>query len=246
MFNKTLLLLFVLSLSLYAKTSVEEAVFESGISLYGKVGTATLTYEENLEKSTYKIEIVAQSSGFLKALFHNRVDTFVSEGKIKEGVYIPLKYTKIESDAFSNKTTSYIFDYEKRSVLKKTQKHYTEVSTEFDPMQMRIVKHKEKKYKENSQNIELRENDFLSLYLNLMKGNLQKGELQALDQKERDSVSIFGKNLLSINKENKKTVYAITLEDDDNSVFFKKASSEMALFGSAYLQKIAQSKELRN
>lgn len=239
-----IILLIFLNLSLYGATKVEKAVFESGVSLYGKVGTAQLTYQENSESQTYSIKVEARSSGILKALFNNRVDTFISEGKINNGVYVPLKYIKKEQDTFSKKNITYLFDYSNSIVHKITQKKFLAITKQFDPMQMKIVEDKKYITRKSTKDIPLVKNDFLSLYLNLKNGNLALGDTKALDQKKGDSVSLINKNTLSINKNNKEDIYKIVLENDEKSMFFKKAIGELALFGHAYLEKISQTTEL--
>ena len=51
--KKTLIILSILSLSLFGYTSVKELKFESGISIYGQVGYAHIILKENFLTGKY-------------------------------------------------------------------------------------------------------------------------------------------------------------------------------------------------
>jgi len=240
--KKIILLFLVLHLTLFAHTSITKLKFESGISFYGKVGFVDITLEEDKEKQTYKMEVTASSVGLVKAITNNRKDTFISEGYIKDGVYIPTKFIKTTTKTNYKKVTNYLFDYKKNTIIKNRIVTEDEITSHLDIISMKITSTKKTKIKEQyTKNIKLYKNDFLSLYLNMQKGNLKKGEVNYADMSSKDSLFLIAKNKIEVHKHNGKEKYNIEIYYDKNSIFFKKlVSVDIAFYGDAYIKKIAE------
>ncbi len=234
--NKILILLSI-SIALFSSTIIQEVKYESGISLYGKIGFVDLKLEET--ENTYKMQAITRAEGIVKYLSSNRVDTFISEGKVEKSIYIPLKFTKITSKIDHNKTTIYIFDYKNHSVLKtRTVEEYKIVSN-FDPITFSFIDTKTLFVTEKSTNIDLETNDYLSLYLNLKKGNLKKGSVPYVDKKDKDTLLFLGNNLFEVQKNFGDDSYQISMIDDNKSIFFQKIMSiGVAFYGDAYIEKL--------
>lgn len=244
---KQFLIIIGLSLSLFGFTSVKELKFESGISIYGQVGFADLILEVNHDDSTYKMTAITSSTGIVRTLTGDRKDMFISEGIIRDGVYMPKKFLKQTIKTDYEKTTTYLFDYQNKTVLKKkTLKKYDTVSS-FDPFTFTFKETKELVLEEDSENIDLSYNDFLTLYLNLKHGNLKVGNVDYIDQDDEDSISLLHDGLFEVQKDNGNEKYKIVLVDDEQSIFFNKAvAKDIAFYGDAYIKKIYEKNIILN
>ena len=237
-FFKNILALLILNISAYGYTSVTELEYEGGISLYGKVGFAIIKLEENFSKNIYKMTVTASSTGLIKKLSSNRKDIYIGEGFIKNGIYVPSKFTKrVLKDDFDEKIT-YIFDYENEKVLKESVIKKLEYSHKFDMNKMGIVQTKELVTKEKSEYIDFHKDDFISLFLNSRHGNLKGVNISYVDKKEEDSINIISKNLYEVGKDYGNDIYRIGFLNDE-SIFFKEAVAEdIAFYGNAYIKKV--------
>jgi len=235
-----LLLLLSMHITLFAHTSIKKLGFESGISIYGKVGFIDIILEEDDEKQTYRMEVTASSTGLVKALTNNRRDTFVSEGYIKNGVYFPIKFTRETSKTDYKRLTTYIFDYKKKTVIKNRVVTEVQRQSHLNIVNMEIINTKKTKIIESYiRNIKLYANDFLSLYLNMQNGNLKKGKINYIDMSPKDTLLLIEKNKIEVQKHNGKEKYNIEIFYDTNSIFFKKLISEdIAFYGDAYIKKV--------
>lgn len=243
---KKIFILLIINISLLASTSILNVKYESGISIYGKIGFVDLTLKKNLQEKTYMMQAITTSHGVVKYLSDNRIDTFTSEGKIKNGVYIPLKFTKKTTKTDVNKTTVYDFDYENNTVLKtKTVSEYKIIST-FNPIEFGFNDVRTLFVDKKSENIDLEPNDYLSLYLNLKHGNLKKGKVPYVDKKDKDTLLFLGNNLFEVQKNFGDDSYQISMIDDNESIFFQKVMSiGVAFYGDAYIEKISESSSIQ-
>lgn len=240
-------LLLTIALSLFGSTIIEEVAYESGISIYGKVGYVDLKFEQNLDEKTYHIQATTRSHGVVKYLLDNRIDVFISQGKVENGVYIPLKFTKLESKTDYNKSTVYTFDYKNNTVLKtKTISEYKIIST-FDPIKFAFNDKRKLFIEEDSENIDFASNDYLSLYLNLKQGNLKIGKVLYVDKKDKDTLILVKDDLFEVQKNSGEDSYHVGIKYDTQSLFFKEARSiGIAFYGDAYIKKISQNKHIKN
>ncbi len=240
LFIGKILILLALSLSLHGYASVTKVKYEGGISLYGKVAEADIVLEKNPEKGTYKMKILAASIGLVKKLTSNRVDTFVSEGRIVDGVYMPSKFTKtVTKDNYLKKIT-YTFDYKKDRILKETyleelkdESYYDIVVSEIVEEE-RLVKSTKKKF------LEMKHNDFISLYLNLSAGNIKVGDVTYVDQKDSDVVSLMSANSFEVSKNDAEDVYRINLSKSGGVFFAKAVAVDIGFYGDAYVKKVSE------
>jgi len=244
---KKLLIIISLSLSLFGYTSVKELRFESGISIYGQIGFIDVILEENFDEKTYRMEVIASSIGIVNFFSRDRKDTFISEGKMKNGVYLPSKFTKKTVKTDYEKVETYTFDYSSYTVTKTKIVRKNEIDTTFDFIIMEYVDTKKLVVEKSTEKIELESNDFLSLYLNLKKGNLKVGKISYVDKKEDDSLFLLSDKLIEVQKNNGDDKYNIVLYCDSESIFFKKAVSEgIAFYGDAYVKKLYEKTDIIN
>ena len=243
---KSLLLILLLHLSLFAMSSITKVKFESGVSFYGKIGETQLIFKEDTQHNTYKMKVIATSTGILKALSNDRVDTFLSEGIIKDGIYIPTKYTKKAVEIGYEKLTIYEFDYKTNSINKEVVKKKNVTTTQFDHSKFMFVEKDEIVETKTTKKLKMYTNDFLTLYLNFKYHNLKNGNITYLDQKEGDFVSILDEKTFQINKDKGENKIKITLVDDEKSIFFQEATSELSFYGDAYIKKISEKTNIEN
>lgn len=236
-----ILLSFLLTLSLLAKTTIDELRYESGISIYGQIGYVDLKLEENLDKKIYKIQATTTSTGMVKYLSSNRVDTFISEGNIENGVYIPVKFTRITSKNNSTKERIYTYNYAQKNILKVEKIKTFETHNEVDIFSLKIIKKKKTLKEKKKEIIAFQSNDFLSLYLNLLHGNLSHGKVSYIDMKAKDDLFFVKENLFEVHKNNGKEKYSISMLPSEEGIFFEQVTSvDIGFYGDAYIKKLSQ------
>ena len=241
-----LFILLAVSASLYGYASITTIKYEGGISLYGKVAEADIVLEEDFKKGAYRMKVTASSIGLVKTLTSNRVDTFVSEGKIVNGVYCPEKFTKSVTKTNYIKKITYTFDYEQNKVLKETYVEELEKESYYDIYKVKMV-YKDKLVKSTqSQSLEMKKNDFISLFLNLSAGNLEAGDISYIDQKDTDSVSLINQHSFEVNKKKSGDLYRINIENDSSIFFAKAVAVDIGFYGDAYVKKVSEYKSVLN
>lgn len=240
---RALLIFITLSTLLSANTSVHALKYESGISIYGKIGTVALTLEENYDLNTYKMIAKTTSTGMVKFLSGNRIDTFTSEGKIKNGVYQPLKFIRHTSKNDSTKIRTYTFDYAAKTVTKEELNTQIESAPSFDSISLDFIEEEEYTVQTKEvKTIDFETNDFLSLYLNLIKGNLNTGEVPYIDMKDKDTLLYVKNNLFEVHKNHGEDKYSVVMIPDTKSIFFEEVISVgIAFYGDAYIKKTSES-----
>ncbi len=246
LFINKLLFLSALSLSLHAYVTVTTIKYEGGISLYGKVAEADVVLEEDIEKSTYKMRITASSIGLVKTLTSQRVDAFESEGKIVEGVYLPNKFVKVVTKIGYLKRTTYTFDYKEDKVLKETYIEELEDESYYDIISVKTVNEKKLVKSTEIKYLEMKKNDFISLYLNLSSGNMRVGGVEYIDQKDSDSVSLINQNSFKVSKNDDEDIYHIDILSSDSLFFTKAVAVDIGFYGDAYVKKISENKTVLN
>ncbi len=240
--QKIFIILLTLSFSLFGYTSIKEIKYESGISIYGQIGFVHLSLEENHDTHTYKMTAKTTSVGVVKYLSNNRIDTFISEGNVQNGVYLPLKFTRSTTKNKYKKTRTYLFDYENKNIHKTQIISRIETISTFHPISVSFSETEELVTEKEEKDIDFERNDFLSLYLNLIKGNLSHGKVPYVDMKEKDSLIFVKKNLFEVHKNNGEDKYLIVMIPDEESVFFKQVTSVgISFYGDAYIKKIHES-----
>jgi len=237
---KKILIIVFLIFPLFASTTHTKIMFESGVSFYGKVGETYLDFKEDSDTHHYVMKVTAKSTGMLKAISNNRVDIFLSEGIIKDGVYIPQTYTKRATENGYERVMVYKFDYKNNKITKDVVKKEDTTTTEFNHELFRFVEKTTTLTTKKSSILKMYKNDFLTLYLNFTHHTLQAGNITYLDQKEGDYVSLIDDTSFNINKNRGEHIIKIKLINDAKSQFFKKALSELSFYGDAYIEKISE------
>lgn len=150
-----LLIMFLMFCSLGAEITTTR--YNVDMSVLGNVGYADVTFTKNSD--TYEIKLVAVTTGIAATLLKNRVETFISRGRIIEGRYLPDIFVKQKETTKKTKEEHYSFDHEKKEI------YVREESKKFStPLFSSNVKTKISK---NEKKLDIyRQNDVLSSYLN--------------------------------------------------------------------------------
>jgi hypothetical protein len=109
---KFFLITLLLACSLLAQDF--SARYNVNVGMFGKVGYADLIVEEN--GSNYEAKLSAIVVGVAATLTGNRVETFVSKGKIIDGKYVPDSFIKTKTTTRKNRVQTYYFNHDKKEV----------------------------------------------------------------------------------------------------------------------------------
>lgn len=182
-------------------------------SLFDHVGYADVTFEE--DGKNYEIKLIATTIGTAATLLGNRVDTYISKGKIKEGKYIPDIFVKTKETTKKSRTQTYYFNHQKKEIRVVEEKTKVVSRPTFDAKSFEIQFQEKKEHsKEEKLEDTYINNDTLSAYLNT------KLDCNAM-QKKHDLFAIGAhndKNRVAINyldekaKERAKTNFSKEIE----------------------------------
>ena len=243
LFVKNILFLIFLMLSLTAHGSTLHVNYEGGISIYGRVGVAKVDYQEDNVTKTYKMHVVMSTTGLVKKLTGNQENSYMSEGVIKNGVYLPKKFVILVTKNSSVKRETYLFDHRAKKIEKTLYKKELVHYSEFNVSSMSVVSKKKTVEKTEHKSIKYYRDDYLSLYLNVRHHNFSSKNLGYIDKKDSDSVTLINDHLIILKKHNGEDVYNISITYD-NTLFFQKAvAKDILFFGDAYIRKVNDKKQ---
>lgn len=217
--------IFFLSLYFSLIASTVEMKYVGELSLFGKVGNATIEYYN--DGKNYHIKLSGGGTGILATLTKHKRYTQESIGRVENGVLIPLTYIGKTISHDYNRTKEYMFDYEnsQTKVITTTQKN-KEISTfniktfSYDTTYELITKEREKVIDK------LYKDDVVSLFFNQKNKLLGMNEgstyfVQALGNKDVQK----GMYVTLINIEDGKYTYSLQVEKD-----YLTSGSEQATF----------------
>ncbi len=139
--------------------------YDVDVGMFGKVGYADVSIQKGAD--SYKAKVVATMTGTAATLTGNRVETYVSEGEIQEGRYLPHTFTRIKKNDQGERIQTYTFDHQKRSVRLNEEKSELIKKSSFDPIAFKIVKTEVLEHSNKEVELETyNEQDLLSAYLN--------------------------------------------------------------------------------
>lgn len=164
---KFLLILFLLSSSFFAlDVSTRYDVY---VTMFGHVGYCDVELHE--DKDSYEIKAVARTIDTAALLLSNRVETFTSRGKIKNGRYIPYVFIKTKETTKKTRHETYTFNHNKKEITLVEKKTKLVNRMEFDSATFKL---KLREVRESSSKEETLDNyvedDTLSIYLNSKYG----------------------------------------------------------------------------
>ena len=142
--------------------------YDVEVGMFGKVGVADIALHE--DKNSYEIELSAKLIGTAASLTGNRVETYISKGKIIDGKYIPDTFTKTTTSDDLDETLVYNFNHETQTVNLDEKTVETIRGTSFNALSFKIVDTEELKKSSHSEVLEnYVSSDILSSYLNTRK-----------------------------------------------------------------------------
>lgn len=207
---KFLLTLFLLSSSFFAlDISTRYDVY---VTMFGHVGYCDVELHEDKER--YEIKVIAKTIDTAAMLLSNRVETFTSKGKIKNGRYIPDVFIKTKETTKKTRHETYTFNHSKKEITLLEKKTKLVNRMEFDSanFKFRLKEVKESSSKEEQLDNYV-EDDTLSIYLNSKYGC-------DLAQKRHKIVAIGANN-------DKNNISYECLEGAKRNSVIKKFSSEL-------------------
>jgi len=160
--------------------------YDVNVGMFGKVGYADISLQE--DATSYEIKLVAKMTGTAATLTKNRVETYISKGKIVNGEYLPETFYKIRTTDDKNKELIYTFDYVNKTISLNETTQETVHGTQFDASSFKIIDTTEVKKSSSSEILEnFVSSDILTTYLNTRRSC-------NAEQKNYDLVAIGARN----------------------------------------------------
>ena len=159
-------LISIISLNAYTIRADYKVTF----GIFGKVGEANAYFKK--DKDHYLIKVEAKAKGLAKLLSKNRIETYISEGVVKNGVLIPNFFKKIRKNSTKRIVKIYRFDHKAKKIYKITITYRDGKKDEH----IEVLKYYAK-------------NDILTLYFNLknfLKPNITQMKLYAVGGDRKD------------------------------------------------------------
>ncbi len=139
--------------------------YDVDVGLFGNVGYADVTLKE--DGRNYEIKLIATTVGIAATLLKNRVETFISKGKIVDGRYTPDTFVKLKETTKKTRVQTYYFDHEKKEIKMIEEKTELVNEMNFNPATFEITSCEVKKSsKEETILDKYKDSDVLSSYLN--------------------------------------------------------------------------------
>ncbi len=107
-----IVLIALLAIALWGKSIEAEYKVEYGV--FGRVAKSIAKLDQN--QTNYKIEIVAQATGFAKVLTGNRKEIYESSGKVVNGKLVPIHFVKKRSRRGKVSIKFFDFDHGRKKV----------------------------------------------------------------------------------------------------------------------------------
>jgi hypothetical protein len=177
--KKYLLIFLFLIISVSAQSI--KAGYDVSFGIIGEIGKAEITYIH--DENSYLVFVHAWTTGMSAVLSQNREESYISQGRIINGILRPDAFVKHRKNDRSVRDSVFLFDY----VSEKVYADYTKVrnvqSTSFDIDTMKNTKVETEEFSQNSEIFRFfTDNDLLSLFFNTQKilPTLKYGEAKQL------------------------------------------------------------------
>lgn len=248
---KIFYLLFIY-LNLWASVVTFQYVGE--LSFFGKVGEATIYYENDGEK--YHIKVSGAGSGIVGYFTKHKQYVYESIGIVKGNRLIPKQYIGSVTSEDLNKTKTYTFDYKNSKTIIEEYKKEKKQESEFNVFTMTLEKRSKIVQESKREELdELYENDMVSALFN-KKNNLlsmKRGEsklIHAVGSKDTQDGII----IKLIKQDDERYIYMVRLEKeyleggsedvtfilDSNNILLEAKVDGIFFFGSARLRRVTK------
>jgi hypothetical protein len=244
-------IIYLLFIYLSLSASVITIQYVGEFSFFGKVGEATLEYNNDGEK--YHIKISGTGTGIVGDLTQHKLYVYESLGLVKDNKLIPMKYIATETGQDLNKTKIYTFDYENNKTIitqhkkeNKEESQYNIFTFDYDTSTKLV--------EENSTKIldKVYKDDMVSVFFNKRNNLLymKQGETKLVEAVGSDDTQ-DGVIIRFIEKKDDKYMYRVTVkkeyleggsEDvtlilDSNNVLFETKVDGILFFGNAKVRR---------
>jgi len=204
---KLILIILLIATNLLAKDYTTR--YDVKVGMFGKVGYADVSLNEN--DSSYEMKLVAKLTGTAASLTGNRVESYISKGKIIDGKYMPDTFTKILKTNSEEEVLTYTFEHKAKRLTLNEKKEEIIKGTKFDAMSFKIISTKEIKKSDTTKVLDKYiDTDILSTYLNTSKSCNTKHldyDLVAIGARnDRNSITVSLLN--ELNQENIKDSFS--------------------------------------
>lgn len=166
--------------------------YDLDVSMFGTVGYADIVYSEDTDR--YRMEAGARAIDSVAALTKNYTETYVSEGRIVNGRYVPETFTKIKRTDDEFNRERYEFDHANRQVRKIRHLERKERSTKFNVMTMKLERKVSTKVEDHNDLLDrYAGDDPLSTFLNaraVLKDEKSDIRIDAIAIKQKDTAII--------------------------------------------------------
>ncbi len=114
-------IILLLFLAIFSHSYTVKAQYEANYGWFGTIATASGIFEKN--ETNYKIVTTTKAKGLAATLSGNLVQTYISEGIIKNNRLVPLKYIMNIKRKGNDYLRIYIFDHKNKTIIKKRYKN---------------------------------------------------------------------------------------------------------------------------
>lgn len=206
------LILLLIYINIYASDIKLNYVGE--FSIFGQIGIANINYKKTSKK--YSITVNGSGTGVVGEITNNKLYTIQSIGIVKNGILIPTKYIKSETNPDYNKTKTYIFDHDNNKTIVKKYKREKKTISDLNILTMQ----EDVSYKiieENTTNEidEVFYDDMVSMFFNKRHNllSMKKDEtklIKAAGSKDTQK----GVIVKMVEKKDNKTTFSISIKQD--------------------------------
>lgn len=177
---KKYILIFLLLVASMSAQSIK-AGYDVSFGIIGEIGKAEITYVH--DDKSYLVYVHAWTTGMSAVLSQNREESYISQGRIIDGILRPDAFVKHRKNNRSTRDSVYLFDYDAEKVYADYTKTYNVQSTNFDIHTMKNTKIETEEFSQDSEIFRFfTDNDLLSLFFNTQKilPTLKYGEAKQL------------------------------------------------------------------
>jgi hypothetical protein len=145
---KTIALLLLLVSGVLASDAVTTR-YKVMLSLFGKVGEATITIAERGDE--YRMIVEDYATGLAADVSGHERDRFVSRGHIRDGFYYSDTFEIYQTNDTTRESNVYVFDHEARTVTRYQDKNETVTERSFSALNMRFEEIEHQKITQKSE-----------------------------------------------------------------------------------------------
>lgn len=244
-------ILYIFLFTVVLSASVITIQYVGELSFFGKVGEATLEYDNDGEK--YHIKISGNGTGIVGELTKHTQYIYESMGIVKDKKLIPIKYISNEISKDLNKTKVYTFDYDNNKTLITEHKKENKEESKFNVNTFKY-EHYFKVVEKNSTDVldKLYHDDMISVFFN------KRNKFLYMKQGEEKIVHAVGSEdtqdgviIRFLEEKDKKYIYSVTVQKDyleggskdvkfildSNNILFETKVEGIMFFGNAKVKR---------